>query len=76
MERRLSDDEAGFILAIRLTALHHCEGLVFFKLFTLLAKYLLRSDLRAVDIISISPVLFHVSMVEGVLTESSFRVGH
>ena len=42
---------------------------MFFKLFTLLAKYLLRSDLRAVDIILISPVLFHVSMVEGVLTE-------
>ena len=37
LERRLSDDEARFIQAIRLTALHHCEGLVFYKLFTLLA---------------------------------------
>ena len=47
LERRLSDDEVGFIPAIHLTALHHCEGFVFFKLFTLLAKYLLQSDLGA-----------------------------
>ena len=45
--RMLSGLAQGTIPAIRLTAFHHCEGLVDLRLSTFEAKYLLQSNFRS-----------------------------